>query len=66
MIDTHLLLRYRSLYGNTFTPAVWAMHRGEAVNDLMRGAINARCTPLTDASIARALGTTFTPARPRS
>ena len=64
MIDTHLLLRYRSLYGNTFTPALWAMRRDEAVNDLLRAAVAARCTPLTDAMIATAIGAALTPVRP--
>ena len=61
MIDAHLLTRYRRMYGETFNVGLWATRPGDAVNQLMREALAARCTPLSDATIAAELETRVTP-----
>lgn len=61
MIDAHLLMRYRRMYGETFNVGLWAARPGDTVNALMRAALAARCTPVSDAAIAAELETRVVP-----
>ena len=57
MIDARLLERYRTMFGDTFTVAMWEQRPGETVNTMMRAALDGHGPVLSDQHIAAELAT---------
>ncbi len=63
MIDARLFERYRSVFGETFTPSHWERRPGDTLNRLMRAALDGEGPIVTDEQLAVDLASRVRPER---